>query len=218
MIATIRKTILIGALALCPLLVSPKALAQTADASGTFAQTGTGLQTISITSNGTFSLDLNITTTFNSNGITFFLQSNDGINQFQITGRSNVGGVYNDPTSGDGQVLDPMNAILDPINGKDLGYTDDAGEFDVPGTYYVGTVTLQGLNLMVGSTYHIFMVGNLNGSTRPVIGDDQFNTHYLNVNEVTINVVPEPSTYALLGLAAVGFAVVVYRRKAAVAC
>ena len=69
----LKLGILTIALALFPLLASEKAFAQTEAATGVLSQTGTGLTTFNLAAgNSVFQLDLNITTNFNSLGITYF--------------------------------------------------------------------------------------------------------------------------------------------------
>lgn len=222
MIATIKKSILIGALALCPFLVGTS-FAQNG-VTATLGQTGTGATTINILSNGTFSLDLNIVTTFNSTGITYFYQvSNNGSGLFQLTSRNTTGSPYPDPTTNNPfsnaaiATLQFSNDINNPpgnqhaVNRADLGATNDQFDpDDLAGSYFISTITFQALNAAPGQ-YFIFL------DDRASVAGSGATDHPFGSNMITINVVPEPSTYALLALTAIGFAVVVYRRRRATA-
>src|SRR4051812_42161632 len=85
--ATLRRILLITALAACSLITGQTAIAQST-AMGSLTQTGTGLSTFSITSNQTFQLTLMVNNNFMSGGITYFLMvSNNGSGLFRMTAR-----------------------------------------------------------------------------------------------------------------------------------
>jgi hypothetical protein len=197
------------ALVLFPLLANEKAFAQNLpnqtppDATGVLAQQTTGLTTftIDVTTTTTFVLTLNITTTFLSNGITYFLETGaNGSGFFALTGRANNDNLYDDVTNGDGAVTtNPFNQ-LNPVNDLDLGATNTPPVFgpDPAGTYLVATLTLSintGAPGFQFGTYTIFL------DSRRIIADDQNMDHALNVNTITINIIPEPAT---AGLAVLG--------------
>ena len=124
-------------------------------------------QTFSIAQNAPFSLDLNITATFNSIGITYFFQSNDALSPFFfITGRVTTGSPYADNTTGDAQAFADPAGRLNPVNDFDLGATCN-GCFPngiAPGTYFMGTLSFSTSGLAPG-TYHIFL------DSRAIIAD-----------------------------------------------
>lgn len=199
-----RKTFLVLALTLCPLLVG-----------GTFAQnvpafltqTGTGLTTFSIMQGGTFSLDLNIDVSFTSTGITYFyMTGNNGSGLFALTSRIVTGSPYPDLTTADSTVFSGGNPLLDPVNNNDLGATDNQGETDPPGMYFISTITFSS-TAPVG-TYTIFLDPSFG---RGIVSDDQFNDHPLDGNTITVNVVPEPAT---VGLALLGGGIVLLGLRA----
>ena len=87
---THSKFCLIIALALFPLLASEKASAQ--NATGFLTQTGTGLTTFTINMGQAFSLDLNILTTFQSVGISYWYQTGaNGSSLFSLVSRMHRG-------------------------------------------------------------------------------------------------------------------------------
>ena len=207
----LKLKLLAVALVLFPLLASQQASAQ--NATGTLLQTGTGLQNFSIALNATFSLDLNITNTFNSIGITYFFQSNDALSPFfYVTGRITTGSPYADNTTGDAQAFADPAGRLNPVNDFDLGATCN-GCFPngiAPGTYFMGTLSFSTTGLAAG-TYHIFL------DSRAIVADSNFADHSLVANQVTITIVPEPATTGLAVLGGVILLAFVWRARRAMA-
>ena len=186
--AKARRIYLVIALALFPLLASERASAQNATAT----LFSSGLPSITITTTGTFTLDLNITTSFQAIGITYFLEMLDpaGSGQFMISEWNNDGSPFIRQFP---PVVGFPDGVLDPVNDSDLG----AGTNNPlpPGSYFVATLTLVPTSgAYTPGVYHIHL-------DRGIIADSDFNDHAITSNTFTITVVPEPAT---VGLAVLG--------------
>jgi hypothetical protein len=201
--AKLRRTLLIAALVVCPFLAVPSGNAQPPVVTAQLL-TSNGTNTISITGNQTFTLQLIINTNFISSGITVFMQTGaNGSGLFRITDRmfTMQGGSpfpYEDPTATNATVLTPANALLDPVNNNDLGATDNDFSLSAAapaGQYSIFTLTFSTLNAANGQ-YTIF-------TDRGVVTDrtgDGFQDRAFSAL-ATINVIPEPTT---VGLAVIG--------------
>jgi hypothetical protein len=195
--------LLIAALAVCPFVAFQSGNAQSPVVTATLLNS-MGQNTFSITSNQTFTLTLTINTNFISSGITVFMQTGaNGSGFFRITDRvfTQQGGApfpYEDPTATNATVLNPANALLDPVNNNDLGATDNDFSLSAAapaGQYSIFTLTFSTLNAPNGQ-YTIF-------TDRGVVTDrtgDTFNDRAFTAL-ATINVIPEPTT---VGLAVIG--------------
>jgi hypothetical protein len=81
---------------------------------------------------------------------------------------------------------------------------------------FVANITLQ---IAANATPGTYVIGNTISSTPNVGGrisrfnDNQGDTADISQSDLTIVIVPEPSTYALLAFAGIGAAVYVYRRR-----
>jgi hypothetical protein len=199
-----RRIYLVIALVLFPLLASEKASAQNATAT-LFSG---GLPSITITTTGTFTLDLNIVTTFQSTGITYFLQMLDsaGLGQFEISVWNNDGSPFIRPFP---PVVGNPHGILDPINDFDLGAVIANPNQPLPaGAYFVATLTLIPTSgAYTPGVYHIHL------DSRSIVADNNFNDHAITSNTFTITVVPEPATAALAVLGGVMLLAFVWRAR-----
>ncbi len=221
-VTKLRNTLLIAALAACPLFAFNSASAQDM-ASATL--TSNGMTSITIGQSGTFTLTLQATANFTSVGHTIFFQSNNGTGLFAVaTPRVNTNAFFNDPTtsdavafSGDSGTLRFSNNTGAPgmSNRYDLGYTSDQVNNQPAGTFGLFNININALNAPVG-TYTIFL------DNRSILA----NTAFQDVNiggpsgpQFTVNVVPEPSTvaFAVIGAAFVLFVAVRKHRSRATA-
>jgi hypothetical protein len=202
--AKARRMLPVIALVLFPFLASERASAQNATAT-LFSG---GLPSITITTTGTFTLDLNIVTTFQCVGITYFLQMLDtaGLGQFEISVWNNDGSAFSD---GLPPVVGNPHGILDPVNDFDLGAVILDPNNPLPaGSYFVATLTLIPTSgAYTPGVYHIHL------DSRGIVADNQFNGHAITSNTFTITVVPEPATVGLAVLGGVMLLAFVWRAR-----
>ena len=184
--AKARRIYLVIALALFPLLASEKASAQNATA--TILSGGMPGITLPV-GGGAFTFDINLTTTFSTIGMTYFLQSNDGSGFFCITGRQTSGSPFGDcgqpePAS----VINPPPDCLDPVNNDDLGcVVPNPNQPVPPGSYFISTILLSYSASLAPGVYHIFF------DSRSSVADGQFNDHQVTANQFTVTIVPAPA-------------------------
>lgn len=204
--AKTRRIYLVLALVLFALLASERASAQNATAT-LFSG---GLPSITITTTGTFTLDLNIATTFQSIGIDYFLYMLDsaGLGQFEISARNIDGSPFSvvDPRP---DIVGNPHGILDPVNDFDLGGSIPNLQNPLPaGSYFVATLTLIPTSgAYTPGVYHIHL------DSRGNVADNNFNDHAITSNTFTITVVPEPATSALAALGGVMLLAFVWRAR-----
>ena len=230
-----KKSLLVAALALaCASFISPRAHAQL-----TSSFTFTPVTGLSIATGGTFVFDISVTVmglpggnnmqpgVQDLSGLSYWLRQTSpgsgGPFGLSITGRSNsisTGAPQDSPftdylqsnavvTSSSGGT----NLVDFDANERDLGalVTETIPPTFLPdGTYFVARITLTAGN--APGTYTI-QSGTIGGRTS-VINDGNGDTFPIMPASLTITVVPEPSTYALLALGAIGAGVIVYRRRA----
>jgi hypothetical protein len=213
-----KKLLLVAALALtCAGIAAPRANAQSAQF------TFTPISSISNVAPGQsiqFSINLVVMTggTLNNvQGLTYFLQQNGaGPYVFTITGRDNErtadpadDSFFNDEISTNSQIF-ANNPQLNPSNGRDLGALADN---PLPsGTYFIANITLTLAGNAAPGSYTIQSVTT--GGKTAVVNNSNGDTFPIQPGSLTITVVPEPSTYALLAFGAIGAGIVVYRRRA----
>jgi hypothetical protein len=185
--AKVRRIYLVIALALFPFLASEKASAQNATA--TILNGGMPGITLPV-GGGAFTFDINLTTTFPSVGITYFLQSNDGSGFFCIIGRQTSGSPFSDC----GNQPEPASAInracLDPVNDNDLGcVVPNPNQPVPPGSYFISTIFLSYSAALAPGVYHIFF------DSRGIVNDGppNFNDHAITSNTFTVTIVPAPA-------------------------
>ena len=206
--AKLRKFLLVTALVIAPLLAVQTGNAQNT-VTATLTTTG-GLNSISITQGGSFTLTLGVTTNFITLGYTVFLRSTDGSGLFQLNARTNLDAAFfPDPTTSDALALGNPAGILNPSNARDLGYTGDTINNQPAGTFQLASYTIANIGLMTPGVYHIFL------DTRSIMTNAAFMDVSMGGNPqftITVLPVPEPTT---VGLAILGGAalLVVARRK-----
>lgn len=215
-----KKLLLVSALALgSAFLAAPRASAQSAQftfSPGTFsAAPGSTI---------TFSINLSVVTgsaLTDVFGLTYFLQQNGAAPfVFSITGRNIGASPFSDVNFTNAQVTStgdtntPAGAdnALNAVNDRDLGGTVQSSGL-ASGTYFVADITLTlGASAPVGSSFTVQSATT--GGEAAVVNDSNGNTFDIQPGSLTVTVVPEPSSVALLGLASVGLAVAAYRRRA----
>jgi hypothetical protein len=197
--------LLVVALVVCPLCTPQSGRAQAPVVIATLTGSN-GSSTVNITSNQSFTLTLTITTNFVSSGITYFLQSNAaGSGFFRIIGINTTGSPYPIGPFSPGPCGDAC--VLNPVNGFDLGATNEGSDTDPPGTYTITTITLSAMNAPVGQYTIRTDRGVVTDRTGGGFEDRPFTA------VATINVVPEPGTVGLGVLGAAVLSVVAWRRK-----
>ena len=155
-----RRTCLVIALILFPLLAGGKALAQNVD--GFLFQSFTGATTFNIdrSTTSTFQLDLNVMIPFGSIGLVYFFQTGtNGNGLFSVIARNTTGSPYEDNTTGDAQAFADPAGRLNPVNDFDLGATCN-GCFPngiAPGQYFIGRLTFSISPDIPLGTYTIFL-------------------------------------------------------------
>jgi len=80
-----------------------------------------------------------------------------------------------------------------------------------PGTYHVTTITFSLASNAPNGAFT--MLTTSHNPVPSIVTDTDFNDNAIPTASFTITVVPEPSTFALLGLAAVGSCTLIYRRR-----
>ena len=179
-----RGIYLVIAVALFPLLASEKASAQNVPA--TILHDGLPGITLPV-GGGIFTFDLNITTTFPSLGITYFLVSNDGSGFFCVTGHQTFDSPFCGRQPEPASVIHPPPDCLDPVNNNDLGCTHYPFQPVPPGSYFISTIFLSYSAALAPGTYHIFL------DNRSIVADNNFNDHAVTANQFTVTIVPAPA-------------------------
>jgi len=203
--AKLRRTLLIAALAICPILAINSSYAQPQVVTATL--TAGGNNSITITQNQSFTLTLAVTTNFVSSGYSVFYQSTNGSGFFRLVSRTNtsptfidpVDGprpIFNDPTTANSTAFGGNAGLLDPVNDFDLGYTGDQTNNQAAGMFSLQTITINTLNAPAGTYTIVLDRGVMTYHPDPNTFQD-----IAMAASFTVNVVPEPTT---VGLAVIG--------------
>jgi hypothetical protein len=192
--------------------------------------TYTGVPT-NLTPGGSFTIGVNITFTAGGNinnlaGFSYWMWQPSGANfPFAITNRNVTGSIFTDLQSSGLQYPQPMTPInRNPdgsTNGTDLGALFAGSSTPQPnGTYFVANLTFSISNDFMPGSYSISNTTQATpgvGGRFSVITDSDGDTFAIAASPFNITVlgIPEPSTYALLGMGIIPAAVAAYRRRRA---
>ncbi len=215
--APLRRFLLVAALLICPLLANAQSVA-------TGSLTSGGMSTITIGQNQQFTMTLGVTTNFVSSGYTVFYSIGGGGAGFfgmfnavdnppgppiEITPRTNLNTILNDPTTGDLVAFNGPGGFARFTSGPgsnsnqfDLGYTGDQVNNQPAGMFNLQSIMVNSLNAAPG-TYTIFLDARsvLTDRTGGGFFDVNFGAGQPGSPVLTVNVIPEPAT---VGLAIVG--------------
>ena len=169
-----------------------------------------GPSAIDITTTNTFSVSVNLTFSgYSALGYTYWLEVQSALAPFlSITATTHFPPFPGGP--------DPVPIAFS--TGGDPGYMGEApalgGSSAMPvtaGTYHVMDLTF---TLAPGSPLGMFDLRSTTTSPRiSEVTDTNFMDNNLPAAHFTINIVPEPSAIALLGIGAIGPGVLIYRRR-----
>jgi hypothetical protein len=188
----------------------------------TLSLTSSGLSNITLSS-GTTSFELDVSSTFtgySSYGLSYWLQVPSTVaSDFSITGvtygsafpdgnqTSPSTVLFNDSTAADGAKSGYT------IETRDLGATssDTTGPGSSAGTYADTTMTINLSGLGPGT----YVLASTTSGTRPSEeSDTSFAGHNFPEADFTITIVPEPATWSLFGLGAIGtFGLTIWRAR-----
>ena len=174
----------------------------------------------SITAGSSFSVSVSLTfANYASFGLSYWLEVPNALAPFlHITGATYF-------TFPDANQLNPNPANFDSTSGstagfmnetRDLGATvnDPNTKMQPPGTYHITDLMF---TLDAGAPTGMFTLRSTTTSPRiSEVTDTDFNdNNIIPAGSVMLNIVPEPSTFALVGLGAVASAMLAYRRRKA---
>ncbi len=137
---------------------------------------------------GFFTFDINLTTTFPSLGITYFLRSNDGSGFFCISELQTSGS----PFGYCPQQPEPASPINPPPGHVWIRRTITIWAVSLPtpisrfhlASYFISTIILSYSTSLAPGVYHIFF------DPRTIVADANFNDHGVTANQFTVTIVP----------------------------
>ena len=167
--------------------------------------------------NDTFSFDVSLTFSgYNSTGLSFWLETvNAFAGSLSITGVT-YGTTFPDPTQ---NLPNPaaFNTNVGASPGfmteqRDLGSTAN-GTTASPGTYFVAHITFSIAGAAPGNYLLQSTITSPHTATATSFDGTTFADNNLPAAGYMITIVPEPTTLALIGLTAVGGAIIAHRRR-----
>jgi hypothetical protein len=188
-----------------------------------FDDLGTGGGTAnsgSFGANATFSFDVFVTYMgYNSLGLSFWLEASNGIAPNIQISSVTYGTKFPDGTQ------NASNAMFNSPNGNSANFTSDTKDLGstvgdptsdppiAPGTYFVAHITFQLTNAAAGNWILQSTVTSPHTSEVTSYDGTNFADNNLPAAQYFLTIVPEPTTLALIGLTAVGGAVIAHRRR-----
>lgn len=165
---------------------------------------------VTIAPGDSFNVTLSLSSSLEATiGLSYFLQTiGAGDGQFRITARNIMASPFSDLTTADSIALQANNALLDPRNDSDLGgLVANLLSPNGTGSFLVATYTIEALSTIApGGSYTI------QTSADSIATDTGFVDMSLPQASYTVQVVPEPTTAALFGVALLGFSAAARRR------
>ncbi|MDQ6623892.1 MAG: PEP-CTERM sorting domain-containing protein [Verrucomicrobiota bacterium] len=173
---------------------------------------GGTLDTLNLTTGQTFILSLQLNSTVAANAVDFWLSQFSGpaAGAFTILSANYTGSSFSDPsftgsfsgdaynnTTGAGGADGVIDGLIKPRNGPDLGSTTTSGADVTAGTSQIVTLTLQVNGTAALGLYQLRSFSYPGtGFSSTTVADQP----YSNQAAINVNVVPEPSSVALLVL------------------
>jgi hypothetical protein len=152
----------------------------------------------------TVSLALDNSSGANLVGVTYFvsLVNPSGTGEFSLTGRDLAGSPFTDLSTSDAVALSAPSNLLDPINNSDLGALDSTLVGVGNGTWVIADLTITSEGGVTPGSYTFQLFGDDAGTIPVQVADTSFASLDAGSPSFSITVVPEPSTPALVLLAA----------------
>ena len=168
----------------------------------------------------TFSFDVNLTFAgYNGAGLSYWLEVNAALAPFITVTATTYGTAFPDPTQ-----PNPTTVAFNASAGASVGFLTETRDFGAtindfnnppaPGTYFCNHITFSiAANAPLGSYILQSTVVNPHTSESTSFDGTNFADENLPASQYMLTIVPEPTTLALIGLTAVGGAIIAHRRR-----